>query len=114
MGYHLAWQVGDGENILLGFDPIVGLHTSFSLPEDLRSYLEDLNISNLSQAHNSLPNAQGYWYTADELELGGTFKQAWNAYTEGLLCGGFRLSERPDALVWVIIKKGNYLCQRCL
>ena len=48
MGNHLTWQVGDGENILLGVDPIVGSHSSFSLPEDLRSYLEDLNICTLS------------------------------------------------------------------
>ena len=115
MGYHLAWQVGDGESIFLGVDPIVGLHTSFSLPENLRSYLEDLDISTLSQAHNSLPNAQSYWYTIDDLDLGGTYKQAWNVYIEGLLCGGIRLSERPDALVWDYNnKKGNYLCKRCL
>ena len=73
-------------------DPIVGAHTSFSLPEDLRLYLEDLDICTLSQAHNSLSNARSYWYTTDELDLGGTFKQAWNVYTEGLLCGGIRLS----------------------
>ena len=55
---HMAWQVGNGESILLGIDPIVGSHSSFSLPEELRLYLEDLNICNLSQAHNSLINAK--------------------------------------------------------
>ena len=80
MGNHLAWQAGHGKNILLGVDLIVGAHTSFSLPEDLRLYLEDLDICTLSQAHNSLSNARSYWYTADDLDLGDTFKQAWNVY----------------------------------
>ena len=44
MGSYLAWKVGDGKNILLGIDPIVGIQSSFSLPEDLRTYLEDLDI----------------------------------------------------------------------
>ena len=48
MGNHLAWQVGDGENILLGVNPIVGAHTSYSIPEDMRLYLEDLDICTLS------------------------------------------------------------------
>ena len=48
MGIHLAWQVGSGENVLLGIDPIVGSHSSFDFPEDLRSYLENLNICTLS------------------------------------------------------------------
>ena len=46
MGMHLAWQVGNGDSILLGIDPIVGSHSTFSLPEELRLYLEDLNICN--------------------------------------------------------------------
>ena len=48
MGMHLAWQVGNGDSILLGIDPIVGSHSVFSLPEDLRLYLEDLDICKLS------------------------------------------------------------------
>ena len=60
MGTHLAWLVGNGENILIGIDPIVGSHNSFSLPEDLRTYLEDLNMCTFSQVHNSLPYAQSY------------------------------------------------------
>ena len=84
MGIYLAWQVGSGENILLGIDPIVGSHTLFILPEELRSYLEDLNICTLSQAHNSLSNEKCYWFTAEDLDLGGSFKSTWNAYINGL------------------------------
>ena len=63
LGMHLAWQVGNGESILLGIDPIVGSHTPYTLPEELRTYLEDLNLCTLSQAHNSLPNAKYYWFS---------------------------------------------------
>ena len=112
MGNHLAWQVGDGENILLGVDPIVGSHSSFSVPEDLRSYLMDLNIGTLSQTHNSLSNSQSYWYTAEDLDLGGSYKQIWNAYTEGLFCAGIRLSDCPDDIVWDYNKKKGTISAR--
>ena len=72
MGAHLSWQVGDGKNVLLGIDPIIGLHSSFSLPEDLRTYLEDMNIYTLEQARNTLHHAQNYWLTAEELDLEGS------------------------------------------
>ena len=52
MGKYLSWQVGNGESILLGIDPIAELSAPFTLPEDLRLYLEDLNICTLAQVHN--------------------------------------------------------------
>ena len=107
MGTHMAWQVGDGENILLGIDPIVGSQSSFSLLEDLRSYLEDMNICTLSQAQNSLHNAQSYWLTADDLDLGGSYKITWNAYIEGLSGAGICLTNRLDELVWDYKKKSG-------
>ena len=70
----MAWQVGNGESIILGIDSIVGSAAPFTLSEDLRSYLEDLNIYSLSQACNPLSNAQHYWYSAEELDLGGSFE----------------------------------------
>ena len=108
----MAWQVGNGDNILLGIDPIVGSHSSFILPEDLRSYLEDLNICTLSHAHNSLINAQSYWFTADDLDLGGSYKLIWNAYVEGLAGAGIRFSNCPDEIVWVYNKKSGSISTR--
>ena len=104
--------MGNGDNILLGIDPIVGSHSSFILPEDLRSYLEDLNICTLSQAHNSLINAQSYWFTTDDLDLGGTFKSIWTEYVEGLSGAGIRLTDCPDELVWVYNKKSGSISAR--
>ena len=60
IGKGILWQVGNGSDIRLGMDPIVGLGNSFILPEDLRSYLEDYGISTLAQARNETPLAAGY------------------------------------------------------
>ena len=57
MGMYLLWQVGNGESIILGVDSIVGSVAPLSFPEELRTYLEDLDICSLSQAHNPCPNA---------------------------------------------------------
>ena len=57
LGHHLAWQVGNGSDILIGVDSIISAHSSFILPEELRSYLEDLDIRTLSQAGNILPDS---------------------------------------------------------
>ena len=48
LGRHLAWQVGNGKNILLGIDPIVGVSDSLMIPQGLREYLEDLDIVSLA------------------------------------------------------------------
>ena len=57
MGSHLTWQVGNGNDILIGTDHVIGNHDSFHFPEDLRTYLEDLGIIILTQSHNSLLDA---------------------------------------------------------
>ena len=75
LGHHLAWQVGNGRDISIGVDPLIGIPHSYLLPEGLRTYLEDLDITSLARAHNSLPDAQHYWYTVEELLLDGEWKE---------------------------------------
>ena len=67
IGKGLIWMVGNGTEIRVGADPIVGLGCSFILPEDLRSYLEDYGISTLDQAKNQ---GTGHWFSAEALDLG--------------------------------------------
>ena len=112
--------MGNGENVLIGIDPIVGIQSSFSLPEDLRSYLEDLNICFLAQAHNSLFPSRCYWYTAEDLNLGGSYSTIWNNYIAGLIGAGIRLIDCSDDLVWTykknsgsITAKAAYDCIVC-
>ena len=60
LGRGLAWQVGSGNNILLGIDPIVGASNSLSLPTRLLAYPADLEITTLSSACNILLGLHSY------------------------------------------------------
>ena len=109
LGGHLAWQVGNGIDIWIGVDLIVGNSSPYSLPAELRSFLEDLDIRTLSQAHNILPNSQHYWYTAEDLGIAGDWKDAWDAYTARLAQGGIHLTTQANSLAWDFNKKDGSL-----
>ena len=83
---YLGWKTGNGNNIKVGIDPIVGVSSEYILPKDLRLYLEDYGILTLSDAHNKgiATPLTDYWISADELELGGLWKEAWSNYIKGL------------------------------
>ena len=55
LGKCLAWKVGNGQDILMVIDLIIGMHSPSVLPFGLKEYLEDLGISTLSHANNILP-----------------------------------------------------------
>ena len=48
LGRHLVWQVGNGKNVLLSIDSIVGVSDLLMIPPGLREYLEDLDIVTLA------------------------------------------------------------------
>ena len=74
MGRYIAWRVGNGNDILIGIYPVIGTPNSYLFPDGLRSYLEDLDIKTLAQAHNTLSDAHHYWYSAEELLLDSEWK----------------------------------------
>ena len=78
--------MGNGHDILLGIDPIIGTLYSSWLPLYIRDYLEDLGISTLSQAHNILPGQQHYWYTTEDLNIDGDWKLLWENYMSSMEC----------------------------
>ena len=81
IGQGLIWHVGQGTEVRLGVDPIVGLGSSYILPFELRTYLEDYGINTLAQALN---HETGLWFTAEELELCEEWSILWSTYTRGL------------------------------
>ena len=60
------WQVGNGREICVGADPIVGMDRSFIPSDELRLYLEDYGISTLDQAINY---STGVWFTVEGIDL---------------------------------------------
>ena len=74
--------------------------SSFTLPRGLRDYLEDYGICSLAQARNQTPNAKGYWFSVDDLDLMGDWKSIWDNYIIGLEFGHIRLSDQNDILIW--------------
>ena len=106
IGKGFLWNVGDGSAIRLGVDPVVGLGSSFILPRDLRVYLEDYGIVSLAQARNHTSSATGYWFTTDELDLGGEWKILWDNFIRGLEFSRIRLTDKRDSLLW---SQNNYV-----
>ena len=48
IGKGIVWSVGNESAIRLGVDPFVSMGSSFTLPRDLRDYLEDYGICTLA------------------------------------------------------------------
>ena len=67
----LAWKVGCSNNVLIGIDPIIGVQDFITFPTIFKELLEDLDITSLSQAHNTLPGSHRYRYTAEDLYVAG-------------------------------------------
>ena len=99
LGRSLSWQVGDGENVQFGIDPIIGILDSFTWPVGFREFLEDLDIVTLSQALNIILGSQ-YWYSTEDLCVIREWKLAWDSFTRNLELGGIRLHSRSDSLMW--------------
>ena len=74
LGRSLSWQVGNGHDVLIGIDPIIGAPSSLSLPAGLLEFLEDLDITTLSHARNSLPGSHHYWYLVEDLCVASDWK----------------------------------------
>ena len=104
MGKHLSWLVGNGECIHLGLDPFVGSGSSYAFPDALRTYLADLDICTLTQAHNLCSIEPQYWYSATDLDLAGTYALMWDEFIRELSASGIRLTDSPDKLVWTFNK----------
>ena len=50
----------------------------------------------------------GYWFSAEDLDIGGAWKDAWEVYTKGLERGRFCLNFAANSLLWAHNKKdGN-------
>ena len=76
----LSWKVGNGKLIILGVDQIMGLDDSYVLSPELVECLHDYVMYSLNHAQNlgRGSNSNGYWLGADDLKLGGDWKEEWS------------------------------------
>ena len=88
---------------------MIGIPTSHLFPNGLRSYLEDMDIKTLAQAHNTLSDSHHYWYSAEELYLDGEWKEVWNTFTRKLDLNGIHLSSDSNSLIWDYNKKDGMI-----
>ena len=99
VGCGLTWKVGNGEDIRVGIDQIMGTAALLVLPQYLHDYLEDYGIITLAQARNFTPGEKSYWFTAEDLEMGGEWGHLWNKFITGLEYGRIRLTHQKDSLI---------------
>ena len=78
----------------------MGTESLLVLPQDLRDYLEDYGIVTLAQARNFTPGEKCYWFTADDLDMGGEWGILWNKFFIGLEYDRIRLTHQKDSLIW--------------
>ena len=92
--------MGNGNSILIGIDPIIGVQDFITFPVRFKEFLEDLDIVSLSQERNTLPGIHKYWYTTEDLYVIGDWKIIWDSFTRSLEIGGIRLNTMSDSLIW--------------
>lgn len=98
----LIWQVGTGELICVGIDPIIGMEDHYTLPSSITRYLQILGLSTLNKIYlcrNGVEDSTK-WMSASDLGLSGYLARAWDAYILNLNSVGVRLNQDLDQLVW--------------
>jgi hypothetical protein len=105
----LVWKPGNGRDIRIGVDPLVGSHTYFKLSRNLILVLKAQGIEFLAQAGNlDLENTRhSRWKKAEDLGLEGEQIEEWNNYVKGLVGSGFELNNEKYLLLWSWDTKGG-------
>jgi hypothetical protein len=98
----LCWMPGEGREILLGRDVILGLGDRSLLSSAMRIHLRSLNLNTLDQirtvsAASLLPDV---WLSSSDLLLSEPLTTEWNRFTSALKGAGISLKAEPDVLSW--------------
>ena len=115
---NLAWDVGNGEKVLIGRDPWLGCTHQHILPIDVVEDLEHLGLTTLNQLAVPRPDEpwNQYWRRANSLGLGDRETAFLDQYVRELVRANILLSDQEDLLVWeadpegVYTPKMGYLC----
>lgn len=98
----LTWQVGNGYQVSVGIDLILGTSHSGILSPSLLQTLQHLGINYLYQVPNVfvVQHEINSWIPAHELHLSGSVAIEWNLYISGLSHAGIYLNEDLDQIYW--------------
>jgi hypothetical protein len=102
-------ETGNGWDIRIGVDPLIGAQSFYKLSMNLISTLHTKGIKLLAQVAspvNGVLNISS-WKSAEMLGLAGEQKEEWENYVKGLNWSGFELNDETDTLVWSWDTKGG-------
>lgn len=107
MGQWLAWVPGNGYNIRLGLDPIIGGAPTYTLSKELTDALHHNGYYSLRQVYSGQQNlhAISTWLNPDQLGLSNEYREEWDVYTSAFKRNGICLAAHADRLVWSWNKK---------
>lgn len=95
----LYWQVGRGNNIFIGLDPIVGIN-EWQLSHRLIAHLHQRNLIVLKQAQAFGEDYEPDWISSDALGMIGEEAMEWEEYTSCLREASIELIGRSNKMVW--------------
>jgi hypothetical protein len=107
----LVWKPGNGWDIRIGEDPMIGSQSYYKLSKNLISILQAQGIKFLAQAGSidiEDPSTLR-WKKAETLGLEGGKKEEWDKYVKGLVGSGFELNVENDTLMWSWNTKGGHV-----
>jgi len=98
----LRWKTGEGLDILIGRDLILGLGDRSILSPLMRLHLQANNITTLAQIRSMtgatpLPDV---WMTNNDLLLSEPLASEWFRFTTALKSAEITLRVEPDVLLW--------------
>lgn len=106
---NLCWVVGQGNNILVGLNTMVGMEGFHTLPMPIILYLQNRGLQHLPQIglvqHVGFPST--HWYKAIELELRSKLHLEWETFHSYLTQVAIVLTKNVARLTWGGISQGD-------
>jgi len=99
----LRWKPGDGHEIIVGRDMILGMGSSSFLSKDLITLLNENNVYYVFQAYGLKRQGAIFsqWKDSVNFNFTGHLAKEWDLYCKGLAEAGIMLLERHDKLNWI-------------
>ena len=98
----ISWNPGNGQQIEVGRDYILGLGSRALLSAPLLTHLHSRNLFYLYQFISPINGGLlgNHWLSGEELQLKADLHNEWSGYTQLLMAAGICLQDRPDFLMW--------------